>query len=135
MLISLTVVLLLISVSAQGIITIRAAGMLASAVCIIFSLQVVETDAAVIGVVGIVVGIVRTAGIQGAGGVEHAFAAGAGAGCCLQVLETLRHALVVSSQLESMWRLVEESTFCSTTFHFSPVCAANPDQISLLMPI
>ncbi len=75
-------------------------------ICIVFSFQVVDADAAVIGMVVSVrtwialsvLNIVRL-------GIEEAFAAGTGPGCCLEVLETLGHALFSTVSLSFMaWR-------------------------------
>lgn len=66
--------------------------MLAGAICIILSLEIVDTDAGVIGVVW----IVRTEVLAGAG-VEKAFTARTGTGCLLQVFEALGHALLLDN--------------------------------------
>lgn len=68
-----------------------ASAAIARAICIILSFYIIaETDPAVISLA------VRTSVGSALRCVEHAFAAGAGAGCCLQVLEALRHALLLN---------------------------------------
>ena len=81
----------LIPVSAQGVVAIGAARVLARAVCIKFSLEVVDADAAVIGVVG----IVRTTphGVGVGIGIEHTFTTSARSRGLLEVFEALGHAL------------------------------------------
>jgi hypothetical protein len=66
-----------------SLICARTAGTITSSISVIISSYVIaETESAI-------VSIVRTLVRPALRGVEHAFAAGAGAGCCLEVLEAL----------------------------------------------
>lgn len=119
--ISLVLRLRLICISAtqrsptHGIVAVGAARVLTSAVCVIFSLQIVDADAAVIGVLGIVpTGAVSHLVGEGVSvGVEHPFAAGAGAGRLLEIFEALGHALFVNSiSMFKAWRFGQRGKIC-----------------------